>query len=42
MLERGNLSLSRSCETGTPIRVVRGYKLRGPYAPEEGYRYDGK
>ncbi|KAK7107051.1 E3 ubiquitin-protein ligase UHRF1-like [Littorina saxatilis] len=40
-LTRGNLALSRSVETGNPVRVIRGYKLRSPFAPEEGYRYDG-
>ena len=29
-------------ETGNPVRVIRGYKLRSQFAPEEGYRYDGK
>jgi len=23
-----------------PIRVIRGFKLPSPYAPEEGYRFD--
>jgi E3 ubiquitin-protein ligase UHRF1 len=23
------------------VRVIRGYKLPSPYAPLEGYRYDG-
>ncbi|KAG6911944.1 hypothetical protein DXG01_000192 [Tephrocybe rancida] len=36
-----NRALKRSCETGKPIRVVRGFKLRSKYAPIEGYRYDG-
>ncbi|XP_076445841.1 uncharacterized protein LOC143283484 [Babylonia areolata] len=40
-LTRGNLALSRSVETGNPVRVIRGYKLRSPFAPDEGYRYDG-
>ncbi|XP_037070358.1 E3 ubiquitin-protein ligase UHRF1-like [Pollicipes pollicipes] len=40
-LTRGNLALSRNVETRTPVRVIRGYKLRSPYAPEQGYRYDG-
>jgi len=26
---------------GLPVRVIRGYKLDSPYAPETGYRYDG-
>ncbi|XP_077991387.1 uncharacterized protein LOC144445636 [Glandiceps talaboti] len=41
ILARGNLALSRSVETGNPVRVIRGYKLNSPFAPEEGYRYDG-
>ncbi|KAL8620984.1 hypothetical protein ACOMHN_035920 [Nucella lapillus] len=40
-LSRGNLALSRSVETGNPVRVIRGYKLKSPFAPDEGYRYDG-
>lgn len=40
-LTRGNLALSKSVETGNPVRVIRGYKLRSPFAPDEGYRYDG-
>lgn len=40
-LSRGNLALSRSVESGKPVRVIRGYKLNSLYAPEEGYRYDG-
>ncbi len=31
----------RSSETKKPVRVIRGPKLRSPYAPAEGYRYDG-
>ena len=41
-LTRGNLALSRNVETKHPVRVIRGYKLDSPFAPEEGYRYDGK
>ncbi|KAJ8020235.1 E3 ubiquitin-protein ligase UHRF1 [Holothuria leucospilota] len=41
-LTRGNLALSRSAETGKPVRVIRGYKLDSVYAPEDGYRYDGR
>ncbi|XP_070556428.1 uncharacterized protein [Ptychodera flava] len=41
VLARGNLALSRSVATGNPVRVIRGYKLNSPFAPEEGYRYDG-
>lgn len=31
----------RSTITNKPVRVIRGYKLDSPYAPSEGYRYDG-
>lgn len=41
VLSKGNAALWKSSETKTPVRVVRGYKLKSPYAPEEGYRYDG-
>ncbi|XP_067658495.1 uncharacterized protein [Haliotis asinina] len=40
-LTNGNLALSKNCENGNPVRVIRGYKLDSPFAPEEGYRYDG-
>lgn len=40
-LTRGNLALSISVESKQPVRVIRGYKLDSPFAPEEGYRYDG-
>ena len=33
--------MTRNYETGNPVRVIRGYKLRSDYAPEDGYRYDG-
>lgn len=36
-----NAALKRSAETRKPVRVIRGFKLDSPYAPEEGYRYDG-
>ncbi|KAF8516217.1 PUA-like domain-containing protein [Hysterangium stoloniferum] len=36
-----NAALKRSVKTKKPVRVIRGYKLRSPYAPETGYRYDG-
>ncbi|KAH9965754.1 PUA-like domain-containing protein [Russula dissimulans] len=36
-----NKALKISSETGKPVRVIRGYKLNSPYAPLEGYRYDG-
>ncbi|KAI8823104.1 PUA-like domain-containing protein [Fimicolochytrium jonesii] len=40
-LTKGNAALKRSCETGAAVRVVRGWRLGGRYAPREGYRYDG-
>ncbi|KAF8922522.1 PUA-like domain-containing protein [Mucidula mucida] len=36
-----NRTLQRSSETKKPVRVIRGYKLKSPYGPSEGYRYDG-
>ena len=36
-----NASLLRSVETKKPIRVLRGFKGKSAFAPEEGYRYDG-
>ncbi|KAF5374730.1 hypothetical protein D9758_000253 [Tetrapyrgos nigripes] len=39
--DRMNRALKRSSETKKPVRVIRGYKLNSPYAPSEGYRYDG-
>jgi len=36
-----NLHLAMNCDEGLPIRVCRGPKLTSPYAPEEGFRYDG-
>ncbi|KAK7463605.1 UHRF1-like protein [Stygiomarasmius scandens] len=39
--DSGNFALKRSSETKKPVRVIRGYKLNSPYAPSEGYRYDG-
>ena len=39
-LTRGNLALKISCDTGKPVRVIRGYKLDSPFAPATGYRYD--
>lgn len=38
---RGNLGLSVNAENGFPVRVIRGHKGDKPYAPKEGYRYDG-
>jgi len=40
-LINGNLALKTSYQNGKPIRVIRGYKGAAPYAPLEGYRYDG-
>ena len=40
-LSRGNAALVKSVETKIPVRVIRGYKLPSPFAPDEGYRYDG-
>lgn len=37
-----NLALSLNAESRQPVRVIRGYKLQSPFAPEYGYRYDGK
>lgn len=36
-----NAALASNVENKKPVRVIRGYKLPGRYAPEEGYRYDG-
>ncbi|CAK9786547.1 unnamed protein product [Cutaneotrichosporon oleaginosum] len=36
-----NAALKTSAETKNPVRVIRGFKLESPYAPSEGYRYDG-
>jgi putative restriction endonuclease len=41
ILRRGNLALVNSHRKGLPIRVIRGPKLRSPFAPQAGYRYDG-
>lgn len=40
-LDKMNLALSRNVESREPVRVIRGYKLQSPFAPEYGYRYDG-
>lgn len=34
-----NLALKVSCDTGKPVRVIRGFKAA--LGPKEGYRYDG-
>ncbi|BGP12617.1 hypothetical protein JCM10213_008753 [Rhodosporidiobolus nylandii] len=36
-----NAALLRSVKSQKPIRVLRGFKGRGAYAPVDGYRYDG-
>ncbi|KAJ6575149.1 PUA-like domain-containing protein [Mycena capillaripes] len=36
-----NQLLKISADTKKPVRVIRGYKVKSPYAPYEGYRYDG-
>lgn len=41
-LTRGNLALAKSAAEGLPVRVIRGPKLKSPYAPAGGYRYDGQ
>lgn len=38
---RGNAALARNKVLGLPVRVVRGFELDSPFAPERGYRYDG-
>jgi putative restriction endonuclease len=38
---RNNLALALSCQRGLPVRVVRGGDRGNPFAPDEGYRYDG-
>ncbi|KAH7919516.1 hypothetical protein BV22DRAFT_1075129 [Leucogyrophana mollusca] len=39
--DQGNESLFLSVETGNPVRVIRSSKVVSPFAPAEGYRYDG-
>jgi len=36
-----NKILKASVYTKNPVRVIRGFNLDSPYAPYEGYRYDG-
>jgi putative restriction endonuclease len=38
---RGNAGLARNKTSGLPVRVIRGSQLDSPFAPEQGYRYDG-
>jgi putative restriction endonuclease len=40
-LHRGNAGLAKNCDESLPVRVIRGAKLRSPYSPKYGYRYDG-
>jgi putative restriction endonuclease len=40
-LVRNNLALALSCQQGLPVRVIRGGDPANPFAPDEGYRYDG-
>src|SRR5262249_52335495 len=40
-LTRGNLALARNRAEGLPVRVIRGAHPGSPYAPGQGYRYDG-
>ncbi|WP_266367365.1 YDG/SRA domain-containing protein [Tellurirhabdus rosea] len=41
LLARQNLALAKNCQTGLPVRVIRGYQHRTPHSPVSGYRYDG-
>ncbi|KAI9832390.1 MAG: hypothetical protein M1819_004378 [Sarea resinae] len=41
IMSGGNLALKINCQTGRPVRVVRGYKGRNIWSPSNGYRYDG-
>ncbi|GHH03964.1 YDG/SRA domain-containing protein [Streptomyces rubradiris] len=41
LTDPGNAALVTSYLEGFPVRVVRGAQSRSPYAPAEGYRYDG-
>ena len=36
-----NRGLAAAMDCGAPIRVTRGSKLKSPFAPAAGYRYDG-
>lgn len=40
-LTRGNLALAVNHAHDLPVRVIRGARLDSPYAPQDGYRYDG-
>lgn len=41
-LTKGNLALSLNITSRKPVRVIRGANLNNDFAPEYGYRYDGK
>lgn len=41
LLTRTNLALVKNQLEGLPVRVIRGALSRSPYAPSNGYRYDG-
>ena len=38
---KGNAALARNKVLGLPVRVIRGFQLDSPFAPQQGYRYDG-
>lgn len=40
-LNGGNLALANNHREGIPVRVTRGSRLYSPYAPNNGFRYDG-
>jgi hypothetical protein len=40
VVEADKVRFQLSAKTRKPIRVIRGFKLPSPYAPEEGYRFD--
>lgn len=40
-LARQNLALAISMQQGLPVRVIRGWTHRSPFAPQAGYRYEG-
>ena len=40
-LTRQNAALARNHVTGLPVRIIRGPDPNSPYAPADGYRYDG-
>ena len=41
VLTRQNLALAVSMQGGLPVRVIRGFTHQSPFAPLNGYRYDG-